>query len=102
MAIKWLKGFFADKLIHFGVYEDAIDLQNPYLYHSVISPMLNIGLLTDSVVIQELIKFCYKLKDKGKSIPIESLEAFIRQVIGWRNFVYMVYCLEPESLYKEN
>ena len=35
-------------------------------------------------------------------MPIESLEAFIRQVIGWRNFVHMVYCLEPESLYQEN
>ena len=48
--------------MHFGKYQDAIDLDNPHLYHSIISPMLNIGLLTDSVVIAELIKFLYKNK----------------------------------------
>ena len=56
----WMKRFFADRLVNFGIYQDALDTTNPYLYHSVISPMLNVGLLTDSEVVSSLIEFLYE------------------------------------------
>jgi deoxyribodipyrimidine photolyase-related protein len=65
--MKWLKHFFREKLILYGQYQDSIDFANPYLYHSVISPMLNVGILTDTIVITELIKFLYKHESR---IPI--------------------------------
>jgi deoxyribodipyrimidine photolyase-related protein len=91
----WLKDFIKYRLTNFGTYEDAVDEKYPFLFHSVLSPMMNIGLLTDKEVIEET------LKHKQK-IPINSLEGFIRQIIGWRNYVYTVYSLVGDKLKKSN
>ena len=61
--------------------------------------MMNIGLITDTDVIE--ISNNYYLENK-KTIPINSYEGFIRQVIGWRNYVYSVYILKGKKLYKMN
>jgi deoxyribodipyrimidine photolyase-related protein len=82
----------------FGPYEDAVDTSNPFLFHSVLSPMMNIGILPDVLVVE--ITNSYYEKHKAK-IPIASYEGFIRQVIGWRNYVYSVYMLEPD-MYNDN
>jgi deoxyribodipyrimidine photolyase-related protein len=94
-AIKWLNNFASKRLGKFGPYEDAIldDLDNPFLFHSVLSPMMNIGILPDKLVLQIINKYYNKHK---KSIPIASYEGFIRQIIGWRNYVYSIYILEPD------
>jgi deoxyribodipyrimidine photolyase-related protein len=57
--------------------------------------MMNIGLLTDNEVIEIVLKY----QDK---IPISSFEGFIRQIIGWRNYMYTLYILEGDSLVKSN
>lgn len=88
-AKKWLKNFVKNKLQSFGKFQDASMESEPFLFHSVLSPMMNIGLLTDWDVIDEALKW------KGK-VSIASLEGFIRQVIGWRNYVYAIYVLRPE------
>jgi deoxyribodipyrimidine photolyase-related protein len=92
-SIKWLNDFIKNKLKNFGEYEDASLKNEAFLFHSVLTPMLNIGLLTDWDVLNTILK--YKSK-----IPISSLEGFIRQVIGWRNYVYAIYILAPEIKYK--
>jgi deoxyribodipyrimidine photolyase-related protein len=92
-AMEWLKLFVKDKFKDFGAYEDAISNQDNFLFHSIISPMLNIGLITDTEVLNYVIKF------KNK-VPMNSFEGFIRQLIGWRNYCYTVYILEGESLNK--
>jgi deoxyribodipyrimidine photolyase-related protein len=97
-AIKWLKNFIEKRLPKFGPYEDAVDTSNPFLFHSVLSPMMNIGILPDVLVVE--ITNSYYEKHKSK-IPIASYEGFIRQVIGWRNYVYSVYMLEPD-MYNDN
>lgn len=97
-AIKWLKNFIDKRLVHFGPYEDAVDPSNPFLFHSVLSPMMNIGILPDILVVK--ITNDYYIKHKTK-IPIASFEGFIRQVIGWRNYVYSIYMLEP-TMYNKN
>lgn len=96
---KWLNKFLKERLVNFGAYEDAVDENEPFIYHAVISPMMNIGLITDQEVVD--ISYKYYLKNK-KTISIQSFEGFIRQVIGWRNYVYTLYLLEGEIMYETN
>lgn len=95
----WLKKFLEERLSKFGAYEDAVSEAEPFVFHSVLSPMMNIGLLTDEEVVT--ISYEYYLDNK-KSIPIESFEGFIRQVIGWRNYVYTLYILEGDKMRTSN
>lgn len=98
-SLKWLNKFIKQRLQFFGPYEDAVDESEPFIYHSVLSPMMNIGLITDTQVINTVTK--YYLKHK-KTISIESYEGFIRQVIGWRNYVYVIYMLDGHKLFEMN
>jgi deoxyribodipyrimidine photolyase-related protein len=95
----WLNKFLQERLSKFGAYEDAVSEAEPFVFHSVISPMMNIGLLTDDEVVNT--SYEYYLDNK-KTIPIESFEGFIRQVIGWRNYVYTLYNLEGEKMKTSN
>jgi deoxyribodipyrimidine photolyase-related protein len=92
---KWLHYFLKNKFENFGPYEDAVSEKDPFLFHSVLTPMMNIGLLTDEEVIKEVLKYENK-------VSIASFEGFIRQIIGWRNYIYSIYLLEGESLRKMN
>ncbi len=83
---KWLDNFLAERFEKFGIYEDAIVQKESVLYHSVLSPMLNIGLLTPQQIIDETIRV-----SATKNIPLNSLEGFIRQIVGWREFIRLVY-----------
>lgn len=94
-TVKWLKAFIKHKFKEFGPYEDAISNKDVFIFHSGLSPMMNIGLITD----KEVISYIMKYKNK---IPIESFEGFIRQVIGWRNYMYATYVLESDNLQKSN
>jgi deoxyribodipyrimidine photolyase-related protein len=85
-AQKWLDNFLAERFEKFGVYEDAIVQKESVLYHSVLSPMLNIGLLTPQQIINETLRV-----SAPKNIPLNSLEGFIRQIVGWREFIRLVY-----------
>ncbi|MDH4466815.1 MAG: cryptochrome/photolyase family protein [Bacteriovoracaceae bacterium] len=82
-----LKHFVVNHLESFGDYQDAMTDRDPFLYHSVISPMLNNGLLTPKEVIQTV----EEARKKNPSIPLNSVEGFIRQVLGWREFVRGIY-----------
>ena len=89
-AISWLKNFLTKRLQFFGKYEDAVSTHHDFGFHSVLSPMMNIGLLRDIEVLEISDKYYNKNKSK---IPIESYEGFIRQIIGWRQYVYCLYTL---------
>ena len=83
-ALAWWGQFKATYFQWFGDYEDAIDDRDPFLFHSAISPLINIGLLTP----QEIINDCLTLVG---TLPFNALEGFIRQVIGWREFIRGIY-----------
>ena len=89
---RWLKDFLRKKLDLFGDYEDAMLKDEPFLFHSVLTPMLNIGLLTPDQILKETLAY-----GEGNSIPLNSLEGFIRQIIGWREFMRAVYLLKGEE-----
>ncbi len=91
-SLNWLDEFFKEKFINFGDYEDAVVSENNFLFHSAISPILNMGLLTPNEVIQKALDFA-----KLNSIPINSLEGFIRQIIGWREFIRGIYHYKGEE-----
>lgn len=81
-ALAEMDYFFKEKFEYFGVYEDAIDTRDPFLYHSVLSPYLNIGFITPKEVINRALE---------QKVSLNSKEGFIRQVIGWREFVRGIY-----------
>lgn len=85
-AASWLAQFFEHRFYDFGTYEDAIVAENSFLNHSVLTPMLNTGLITP----KELIEKCLEYATKN-NIPINSTEGFVRQVIGWREFMRGMY-----------
>lgn len=85
-AKKWLQQFLEERFEHFGIYEDAIVSGEHYLHHSVLSPLLNSGLLVPQFVIDQALAFSVANK-----VALNSLEGFIRQIIGWREFVRIVY-----------
>lgn len=85
-AEKWFIQFLQERMNEFGIYEDAILKNEILINHSLISPLLNIGLLNPQYIVNETIKYCIE-----NNIPINSTEGFIRQIIGWREFIRGVY-----------
>jgi deoxyribodipyrimidine photolyase-related protein len=85
-AEKWLKHFLKHRLECFGDYEDAIVEGESWLWHSVLTPMMNIGLLTPQQVLDATLTHADK-----HEVPLNSLEGFVRQVIGWREFMRATY-----------
>jgi len=85
-ADEWLNDFFKHRFFLFGDYEDAISNKNSFLWHSLLSPLLNSGLLTPNEVVSKALLYA-----KNNNVPINSLEGFIRQIIGWREFICLVY-----------
>lgn len=98
-ARKLLKHFLKYKLHSFGEYQDAIIDNDPFLFHSLLSSSINIGLLPPQYVLDETIKFYKKNKSK---ITINNFEGFIRQVIGWREYERMLYHFDYNHLVKSN
>ena len=85
-AKNWLNQFLEFRFYDFGIYEDAIVKGENFLNHSVLSPLLNTGLLTPKYVINATLDYVNK-----NNIPINSTEGFIRQIIGWREFTRGMY-----------
>ena len=85
-AIKSLDHFLTDKFKLFGPYEDAITQVDSTLFHTVLTPYLNIGLITPKEVLNRIIDYA-----EQRDIPINSYEGLIRQIIGWREFIRGIY-----------
>jgi deoxyribodipyrimidine photolyase-related protein len=95
-AQKALKNFIDNHFAEFGPLEDAMTTDNWALHHSVLSPYINNGLLHPAEVIHAAVKAF-----KTGNVPIASAEGFIRQIIGWREYVNgMYWFLGPD--YREN
>ena len=82
----WLNAFFEQRFMEFGVYEDAIVAENSILNHSVLTPMLNVGLISPKEIIEQCLLYA-----KDNEVPINSVEGFVRQIIGWREFIRGIY-----------
>ena len=85
-ADRWLQDFLDRRFRDFGAYEDAISTQHRVMWHSVLTPMLNCGLLTPQQVLDRTLE-----RAEEGDVPLNSLEGFIRQIIGWREFMAAMY-----------
>jgi deoxyribodipyrimidine photolyase-related protein len=96
-ALEALDCFVEHALPRFGDYQDAMLQGHQFLYHAVLSPYLNIGLLGPLEVCQAV----EKAWQKG-DVPINAAEGFIRQIIGWREYVRGIYFLEGPDYPRRN
>jgi len=96
---KWLKDFVKVRLKNFGTYQDAILQNEPFMFHSLLSTMINVGLLTPHEVLEEVIEYYEKNK---KEVKINNYEGFVRQLIGWREYERMLYVLDYDNLTSSN
>jgi deoxyribodipyrimidine photolyase-related protein len=85
-ALAWLDRFVVERLAEFGPYEDAIARRSDTVFHSVLSPLLNIGLLTPAEVVERVLS-----QAEAQGVPLQSTEGYVRQVIGWREFIRGIY-----------
>lgn len=88
-ALKALDDFIKQGMESFGDYQDAMQAGAPFLYHSLISPYLNVGLLTAEEVCARVDRLA-----RDEKIPLNAAEGFIRQIIGWREYVRGLYWLK--------
>ncbi len=85
-ALDLLDRFVERGLARFGDYQDAMASGEPFLFHSLISPALNIGLLRPREVIERV-----EAAWRDGAAPLNAAEGFIRQILGWREYVRGVY-----------
>jgi len=96
-ALQALAAFVARRLKFFGEFQDAMWADEPFLYHSHIAAAMNVRLLNP----REVINAALTALNEGHA-PIEAVEGFIRQVIGWREFVRGVYWLDMPGMRRAN
>ncbi|MGP9790639.1 cryptochrome/photolyase family protein [Roseinatronobacter sp. NSM] len=96
-ALRALDHFITHALPDFGSYQDAMLSDDPYLYHAVIGLYLNVGLLHP-------LEVCQRAEDAYRRghAPLNSVEGFIRQIIGWREFIRGIYFLEGPEYTQRN
>jgi deoxyribodipyrimidine photolyase-related protein len=82
----WLDRFLDERFSNYGVYQDAIVKEENFLFHSLLTPMLNTGLLQPETILEKAVQAA-----RRKNIPINSTEGFVRQILGWREFIRIVY-----------
>jgi deoxyribodipyrimidine photolyase-related protein len=92
-----LADFLENRLEQFGPYQDAIVGGENYLYHSLLSSSLNTGLLTPGQVLEATLSHA-----DAHDVPLNSLEGFIRQVVGWREYVRGVYLWRGRDMAESN
>jgi len=85
-ALNALHVFLKERLNEFGPYEDAMKIDSVFNFHSVLSSSINIGIITPQEIIRETLEYA-----KEHKVNFASLEGFIRQIIGWREFMMIIY-----------
>ena len=96
-ALQALQRFVNERLPLFGRYEDALWPGEPWLYHSHLSSAMNLKLLSAREVVQA-VETAYRVGD----VPLQSAEGFIRQILGWREYVRGIYWTQMPSYVERN
>lgn len=92
-----LKEFVHKRLGHFGPYQDAMSATQPFIFHSLLSSSLNNGLITPHEVIDAVLAYA-----SSNHVSLSSVEGFVRQIIGWREFVAGLYMTHDDTMRSKN
>lgn len=92
-----LADFLDNRLSNFGPYEDAMSSRSDVLFHSMLSPYLNLGLLEPMAICRQA-----EARYRQGLAALPSVEGFIRQVIGWREFIYWQYWRQMPEMKESN
>ncbi len=96
-AETWLTRFLEDRFHDFGPYEDAMAADEPWLFHSALSPLINIGLLDPRHVVTRAVEHAAE-----HDVDLPSVEGFVRQVIGWREYMRASYVVHGRAMRTRN
>lgn len=96
-AEDWLRSFLTDRINNFSQYQFSMHQNSPWLFHSALSPMLNIGLLQPQQVINIALQEHVK-----QTVDTENLEPFIRGILGWREYQRGMYLVHGQQLKSTN
>ncbi|MEM9336730.1 MAG: cryptochrome/photolyase family protein, partial [Patescibacteria group bacterium] len=96
-AQTFLQEFLRLRFHNFGTFEDAMTTKATRLWHSTLSPLINVGLLTPKEVLDTTLSYA-----KKHDTPINSLEGFVRQILGWREFIRASYEVDGRSMRSSN
>jgi len=96
-ALELLNHFLEKRLIHFGDFEDSMSPGDPFMFHSMLSSSLNTGLLTPDEIIKLTVEFV-----EQANVNLNNLEGFIRQILGWREFMHLIYRRNGNLMRKSN
>lgn len=98
-ALGWLSDFFKNRFAQYGTYSDAVDARGVWLFHSALSPVMNNGLLSSREVVEAALDYCAGSK---KDVPLASLEGFVRQILGWREYTRATYVQKGSTMRTKN
>jgi deoxyribodipyrimidine photolyase-related protein len=87
-ALAVLSHFVSYSLLHFGTYQDAMTIQSPFLFHSLLSFALNTKMLHPKEVIEAAVS---AWEARPEAISLAQVEGFVRQILGWREYMRNVY-----------
>lgn len=96
-ADSFLQAFLRERFATFGPYEDALTTRHTRLFHSALSPLMNVGLLTPQQVIEAALDYAAQ-----NDTPLNSLEGFVRQILGWREFIRAAYECDGRQMRTQN
>ncbi len=96
-AQAWFDQFLETRFNEFGDYEDAMVQEERILHHSLLSPLINSGLLHPQEVLDQTLKYA-----SAHNIPLNSTEGFVRQIIGWREFMRGMYACKGSEMRTAN
>lgn len=93
----WLDDFVENRLDSFAKYQHTIDPRSPWLFHSLLASSLNSGLLSPQEIVEAALA-----RHANREVPLEALETFIRQVLGWREFTRGQYLYSATAMREQN
>ncbi|MEM6643103.1 MAG: cryptochrome/photolyase family protein [Bacteroidota bacterium] len=96
-VLELLDDFLTKRFDQFGPYEDAISSKETFVFHSVLSPYINMGIVTPDEVVDKALAY---YKEHDTHFP--SVEGFVRQIVGWREFMRGIYHEYDEELNKNH
>lgn len=95
-ALRELDDFIDRRLVHYGDYQDALVTGEPFLWHARISAAMNLSLLHPREVVDRVVAAL------GEGAPMNAVEGFVRQVIGWREFIRVMYLVRMPEMRHAN